>query len=34
MDIYSSVATLKGVGPKSLEKLNKVSIFNILDLFY
>ena len=32
MDIYSSVATLKGVGPKSLEKLNKVSIFNILDL--
>ena len=32
MDIYSSVATIKGVGPKVLEKLNKVSIFNILDL--
>ncbi|MBS5926074.1 MAG: ATP-dependent DNA helicase RecG [Clostridium sp.] len=32
MDIYSSVSTLKGVGPKVLEKLNKVSIFNILDL--
>lgn len=32
MDIYSSVSTLKGVGPKVLEKLNRVSIFNILDL--
>ncbi|PRR84152.1 ATP-dependent DNA helicase RecG [Clostridium vincentii] len=32
MDIYSSVSTLKGVGPKVLEKLNKASIFNILDL--
>ncbi|MGG7176030.1 ATP-dependent DNA helicase RecG [Clostridium paraputrificum] len=32
MDIYSSVSTLKGVGPKVLERLNKVSIFNILDL--
>ena len=32
MDIYSNVSTLKGVGPKVLERLNKVSIFNILDL--
>lgn len=32
MDIYSSVSTLKGVGPKVLEKLNRASIFNILDL--
>jgi len=32
MDIYSSVATLKGVGPKLNEKLNKAGIFNILDL--
>lgn len=32
MNIYSSVSTLKGVGPKVLERLNKVSIFNILDL--
>lgn len=32
MNIYSSVSTLKGVGPKVLERLNKVSIFTILDL--
>lgn len=32
MDIYSSVSTLKGVGPKACEKLNKAGIFNILDL--
>jgi len=32
MDIYSSVSTIKGVGPKVLEKLNRASIFNILDL--
>lgn len=32
MDIYSPVSTIKGVGPKVLEKLNKVAIFNILDL--
>lgn len=32
MDIYSSVSNLKGVGPKVLEKLNRASIFNILDL--
>ncbi|SFU36962.1 ATP-dependent DNA helicase RecG [Clostridium sp. DSM 8431] len=32
MDIYSSVSSLKGVGPKASEKLNKAGIFNILDL--
>lgn len=32
MNIYDSIGTLKGVGPKVLEKFNKVSIFNILDL--
>lgn len=32
MNIYSSVNELKGVGPKSIEKLNKIGIFNILDL--
>lgn len=32
MDIYSSISTVKGVGPKVLERLNRVSIFNILDL--
>lgn len=32
MDIYSSVGELKGVGPKTLEKLNKCGIFTIMDL--
>lgn len=32
MDIYSSIAELKGVGPKSEEKLNKCGIFNLLDV--
>ena len=32
MNIYDSIGTLKGVGPKVLEKFNKVAIFNILDL--
>ena len=32
MNIYDSISTLKGVGPKVLEKFNKASIFNILDL--
>lgn len=32
MDIYDSIGTLKGVGPKALEKFNRASIFNILDL--
>lgn len=32
MDIYSSISSLKGVGPKSVERYNKLSIFNILDL--
>lgn len=32
MNIYDSIGTLKGVGPKVLEKFNKASIFNILDL--
>ncbi|WP_194190520.1 ATP-dependent DNA helicase RecG [Clostridium chrysemydis] len=32
MNIYSSINQLKGVGPKSIEKLNKIGIFNILDL--
>ena len=32
MDIYSSISDLKGVGPKSAEKLNRCGIFNILDI--
>ncbi len=32
MDIYSEISSLKGVGPKLTEKLNKCGIFNILDL--
>ena len=32
MDIYSEVGFLKGVGPKSREKLNRCGIFNILDV--
>ena len=32
MNIYDSIDKLKGVGPKVLEKFNKASIFNILDL--
>ncbi|MBA5850509.1 ATP-dependent DNA helicase RecG [Clostridium sp. cel8] len=32
MNIYDSVGVLKGVGPKTLEKLNKCCIFTILDL--
>ena len=32
MDIYNSISSLKGVGPKAVEKFNKISIFNILDL--
>lgn len=32
MDIYSDITTLKGVGPKSAEKLNRCGIFNILDI--
>lgn len=32
MDIYSNISTLKGVGPKATEKLNKCGIFNILDI--
>lgn len=32
MDIYSSISTLKGVGSKTSEKLNKLHIFTILDL--
>ena len=32
MDIYNSIGTLKGVGKKTLEKFNRASIFNILDL--
>ncbi|MBD7910410.1 ATP-dependent DNA helicase RecG [Clostridium cibarium] len=32
MDIYSPVSSIKGVGPRVLEKLNKAAIFNILDL--
>lgn len=32
MDIYNSISTLKGVGPKVLEKFNRISVFNILDL--
>ena len=32
LDIYKSISTLKGVGEKTVEKLNKIYIFNILDL--
>lgn len=32
MDIYSNVSSLKGVGPKAAEKLNRCGIFNILDI--
>lgn len=32
LDIYSNISTLKGVGPKATEKLNKCGIFNILDI--
>ena len=32
MDIYSNISSLKGVGPKATEKLNKCGIFNILDI--
>lgn len=32
LDIYSSISTLKGVGPKATEKLNRCGIFNILDI--
>lgn len=32
LDIYSNISVLKGVGPKSMEKLNKCGIFNILDI--
>lgn len=32
MDIANDVSTLKGVGPKLLEKLNRCGIFTILDL--
>lgn len=32
MDIYSNISTLKGVGPKVTEKLNRCGIFNILDI--
>lgn len=32
MDIYNSISTLKGVGPRALEKFNRISVFNILDL--
>lgn len=32
MDIYNEISSLKGVGPKFKEKLNKCGIFTILDL--
>jgi ATP-dependent DNA helicase RecG len=32
LDIYSNISTLKGVGPKAAEKLNRCGIFNILDI--
>ncbi|NFI05070.1 ATP-dependent DNA helicase RecG [Clostridium botulinum] len=32
MDIYSDISSLKGVGPKLTERLNKCGIFNLLDL--
>ncbi|MGL5649138.1 MAG: ATP-dependent DNA helicase RecG [Clostridium sp.] len=32
MDIYLGIDSIKGIGPKSKEKLNKVGIFTVLDL--
>ncbi len=32
MNIYDDITYVKGVGPKSAEKLNKCGIFNLLDL--
>ncbi|WP_238882552.1 ATP-dependent DNA helicase RecG [Clostridium sp. YIM B02551] len=32
MNLYSDISTLKGVGPKLKEKLNKCGIFSIMDL--
>lgn len=32
MDIYSNISTLKGIGPKATERLNKCGIFNILEI--
>lgn len=32
MDIYSDIGTIKGVGPKTKEQLNKAGIFSLLDL--
>lgn len=32
MDVYSDISTLKGVGPKTLNMLNKCLIFTIMDL--
>lgn len=32
MDIYSNISSLKGVGPKVTEKLNRCGIFNVLDI--
>ena len=32
MDVYSNISCIKGVGPKTLEALNKCGIFNIMDL--
>ncbi|WP_251860335.1 ATP-dependent DNA helicase RecG [Clostridium sp. Marseille-Q2269] len=32
MNVYSSISTLKGVGPKTKQQLEKCMIFNIMDL--
>ncbi|GAA0734746.1 ATP-dependent DNA helicase RecG [Clostridium oceanicum] len=32
MNMYENISSLKGVGPKTLEQLNKCMIFNVLDL--
>jgi len=32
LDIYSDISTLKGVGPKATDRLNKCGIFNLLDI--
>ncbi len=32
MNVYSPITTLKGVGPKTKEQLEKCMIFNIMDL--
>lgn len=32
MNLYSEISSLKGVGPKLKEKLNKCGVYTLLDL--